>query len=181
MSTAPIHHIDLKSFWADPYPTLEKMRETAPIAFVPELGATLFVNRDDIFKYEKQIDVFSSLQPDGPMTRLMGENMMRKDGDAHLSERRDMFPAVSPRTVRDVWTTQFRDATAAILEGMVTQGSADLVTEFAMPVSASALRSMTGLRTMSNAQMDWVSQAMIDGLANPSNDPKVEEQHQRQY
>ncbi len=174
MSTAPIHHIDLNSFWADPYPALEQMRQSAPIAYVPELGGTLFVGRDDIFKYEKQIEVFSSLQPDGPMTRLMGENMMRKDGDPHLSERRDMFPSVSPRTVRDVWTQQFREATAAILDDLCDQGTADLVTAYAMPVSASALRAMTGLVSMSNAEMDWSSQAMIDGLANPTNDPEVE-------
>ena len=34
------------------------------------------------------------------MNVLMGHNMMRKDGDAHMAERAQMFPAVSPRVVK---------------------------------------------------------------------------------
>ena len=59
MSTAPRIDIDPASFWSDPYPTLERMRKETPIAFVPQLGSTLLVTRDDISISEKQIDVFS--------------------------------------------------------------------------------------------------------------------------
>ena len=69
-----------------------RMRKEAPIAFVPQLGSTVFTRRDDIFTQEKRIDVFSSHQPAGLMNTLMGHNMMRKDGDAHMSERAAMFP-----------------------------------------------------------------------------------------
>ena len=98
MSNAPHFDIDVPSFWADPYPALARMRKEAPIAFVPQLGSTVFTRRDDIFSQEKRIDVFSSHQPNGLMNLLMGHNMMRKDGDAHMSERQAMFPAVSPHT-----------------------------------------------------------------------------------
>jgi len=59
VSTAPRVNIDMKAFWHDPYPALAKLRREAPIAFVPQLGSTLFTKRDDIFVYEKRIDVFS--------------------------------------------------------------------------------------------------------------------------
>ena len=97
MSNAPHFDIDVASFWADPYPDLAKMRREAPIAFVPQLGSTVFTRRDDIFTQEKRVDVFSSHQPAGLMNTLMGHNMMRKDGEAHMAERAAMFPAVSPR------------------------------------------------------------------------------------
>ena len=42
-----------------------RLRAEAPIAFVPQLGSTLFTRRDDIFVSEKIIDVFSSHQPTG--------------------------------------------------------------------------------------------------------------------
>ena len=92
MSNAPRFEIDLQEFWTDPYPTLARMRAEAPIAYVPQLDSTLFTRRDDIFVYEKMIDVFSSHQPNGLMNKLMGHNMMRKDGDAHLAERSVIFP-----------------------------------------------------------------------------------------
>ena len=116
MSNAPHFDIDVPSFWADPYPALARMRKEAPIAFVPQLGSTVFTRRDDIFTQEKRIDVFSSHQPNGLMNVLMGHNMMRKDGDAHMSERAAMFPAVSPRAVREVWRAQFQAHAMRILE-----------------------------------------------------------------
>ncbi len=103
MSTAPHFEIDPAAFWSDPYPDLARMRQEAPIAYVPQLGATVFTKRDDIFTCEKNIEVFSSDQPGGLMSVLMGQNMMRKDGDAHMQERKQYYPAVSVRTVRDVW------------------------------------------------------------------------------
>lgn len=174
MSTAPTFDIDMAAFHRDPYPVLAELRAKAPIAYVPALDATLFTKRDDIFRYEKMVDVFSSLQPGGLMTRLMGENMMRKDGDAHQGERRQLFPSVSPRTVRDVWTAEFRRAALEILADLRPKGACDLVTDYAMPVSAAALCAMTGLRHMTYAELDGSSQAMIDGIANHSGDPAIE-------
>jgi len=63
----PHFDIDVASFWADPYPDLARMRRQAPIAFVPQLGSTVFTRRDDIFTQEKRTDVFSSHQPAGLM------------------------------------------------------------------------------------------------------------------
>ncbi len=174
MSTAPRFDIDMAAFHRDPYPVLAEMRRTAPIAYVPALDATLFTKRDDIFRFEKMIDVFSSEQPGGLMTRLMGENMMRKDGDAHMGERRQLFPSVSPRTVRDVWTAEFRAAALDILGDLRSKGVCDLVKDYALPVSAAALRTMTGLKNMTYAELDGSSQAMIDGIANHAGDPAIE-------
>ena len=174
MSDAPITQIDPAAFAADPYPTLAAMRATAPITYVPQLDATLITRRDDIHREEKRIHVLSSLQPNGLMTRLMGENMMRKDGDAHMAERRALFPALSPRTVANHWKPIFEDAAGSILNTLKDKQTFDLVADFAMPVSAAALIAITGLRQMSQTQMDRVSQHMIDGCANYAGDPAVE-------
>ncbi len=150
------------------------MRKTAPIAFVPQLGSTIFTRRDDIFVSEKRIDVFSSHQPAGLMNTLMGHNMMRKDGDAHMAERSAMFPSVSPRTVRDTWRRQFQAHADRILEELAPQGRADLCKAFALPLSAECLKDITGLTNMRYADMDAWSQAMIDGIANYIGNKEVE-------
>ncbi|WP_432816841.1 cytochrome P450 [Sulfitobacter sp. JB4-11] len=174
MSNAPVTHIDPAKFAADPYPALAAMRRDAPITYVPELNATLITRRDDIHREEKRIDVFSSHQPDGLMTMLMGENMMRKDGAAHMAERRALFPALSPRTVARHWKPIFARAARDILRELVPKGHCDLVTDYAMPVSAAALTQITGLTQMTYAEMDRVSQHMIDGCANYIGDRSVE-------
>lgn len=175
MSNAPLTNIDLASFTADPYPTLARMRVDAPITYVPQLGATLITRRDDIHMQEKRTQVFSSLQPDGLMTKLMGENMMRKDGAKHLDERKILFPALSPRTVQSHWKPVFQAAAMTILKDLVPKGQCDLVTDYAMPVSAEALKAITGLTGMTAAEMDHVSQAMIDGCSNYSGDTGITE------
>ena len=174
MSNAPHFDIDVPSFWADPYPALAKMRKEAPIAFVPQLGSTVFTRRGDIFTQEKRIDVFSSHQPNGLMNVLMGHNMMRKDGDAHMTERQAMFPAVSPRTVRDTWVRQFQAHADRILDELVPKGSADLCKELALPLSAECLKDVTGLTNMRYQDMDAWSQAMIDGIANYTGNKDIE-------
>ena len=174
MSTAPRVNIDLKAFWHDPYPALAKLRREAPIAFVPQLGSTLFTKRDDIFVYEKRIDVFSSHQPEGLMNRLMGHNMMRKDGDAHMAERRVIFPSISPRTVKEHWTAQFQAHADRILEELKPGEVVDFCRDFALPFSAECLKSITGLTNMRFQDMNAWSQGMIDGVANYIGDAAVE-------
>jgi cytochrome P450 len=174
MPLPPHFDIDPAAFWRDPYPDLARMRAHAPVAIVPQLNATLLCKRDDIFTCEKNVEVFSSYQPGGLMTTLMGENLMRKDGSAHQVERKQLFPSLSPVTVRDHWRGRFEHHARAVLAELPAAGSMDLVRDYAMPVSANALREITGLISMSPDQMDACSQGMIDGCANYAGDAAIE-------
>jgi len=171
----PIVEINLHEFKQDPYPTLTNMRTDAPICYVPQLDATLLCLRNDIFMCEKMIDIFSSDQPGGLMTTLMGQNMMRKDGDAHVLERRQMQRSVSPRTVKEKWKQQFELDTKRVLDSIENLEKIDLVRDYAMPVSAHALRHITGLVNMSPEQLDSSSQGMINGIANYSGNASIQE------
>ena len=137
MSTAPRIDIDLAAFWRDPYPALARLRKEAPIAFVPQLGSTLLCSRDDIFISEKQIEVFSSHQPQGLMNKLMGHNMMRKDGEAHMAEKA-IFPAISPKTVRSHWVAQFQAHAERVIDALQPADTIDFVRDFALPFRPNA-------------------------------------------
>ena len=174
MSTAPVYNIDLKAFQENPYPQLKDMRAKAPIAFVPELNRTLFTLLDDIKKAEPDTRHFSSEQPGGLMTVLMGENMMRKGGEAHAKERKAIFPTVSPKTARDHWAAKFTASADEILDEITPLGTSNLFEIYAMRLSGEALRVITGLESLSWQEMDAVSQAMIDGISNYGGDKTVE-------
>lgn len=175
MSTkTPSFELDTHAFWQDPYPVLAQLRRDHPLAYVPQLGAWLMTRRDDVFRHEKQTEIFSSYQPDGLMSKLMGENMMRKDGDAHRLEREAIFPAVSPVTVKNIWKAGFEKIADRVLDELEPKGAADLVKDYALPVSAEALKLVTGLSNMHYSEMDRTSQGMIDGCANYAGDPAVE-------
>jgi cytochrome P450 len=108
------------------------------------------------------------------MNKLMGHNMMRKDGAAHMMERQAMFPAISPRTVKSHWTAQFHAHADRIIAALESAGAADFVRDFALPFSADCLKSITGLTNMRFEDMNAWSQGMIDGIANYIGDPAVE-------
>lgn len=174
MSDAPHTNIDLAAFTADPYPALAQMRAEQPITYVPQLGATLITRRSDIHTQEKRIDVFSSVQPGGLMGQIMGLNMMRKDAEDHMTERKALFPALSPRTVATHWAPVFEKIVAERLDALAPRTGCDLVKDYAMPISGAALCAMTGLTNMTATQMDVASQQMIDAIANYAADPDVE-------
>ena len=174
MQNAPTYEIDLQRFWRDPYPDLATLRRDYPVAYMPQLGAALITRRDDIFENEKKIDVFSSVQPDGLMQRLMGQNMMRKDGEEHAQERKAIFPAVSPRTIKEEWSAKFRAEMEKLLNEISPLGHADMVKDIAMRISGEALKIVTGLTNITWQEMDRISQGMIDGCANYAHDEAIQ-------
>ena len=174
MSSAPVFDIDPAAFKADPYPVMKEMRAVAPIVSVPQLRSTLFLDRDQMFTAEKDVPVFSSANPQGIMTRLMGRNMMKQDGEGHMVERKALFTAFAPRTVRDHWVPLLRDHATDLLDAMEQNGRADLVLDYAMPLSGHLLRHVTGLSSATPQDIDRWSQAMIDGIANYAGDPEPE-------
>ena len=115
MKNRPTHNIDVLKF---------KQNHIRPpgnaghqsYLFCAPVNATMICDRDSIYECEKNIDVFSSVQPLGLMTILMGQNMMRKDGEAHNEERKTIFKTISPKTSRDYWRNKFETVTDTIIE-----------------------------------------------------------------
>ncbi len=153
---------------------LARLRAEAPIAYVPQLGGTVMARHDDIMVSEKLIEVFSSDQPGGLMTRLMGHNMMRKDGPAHAAERKVIFASLAPRAVKAHWTARFRTHAERLLADLAPRRAADLFDAFARPFSGECLKDITGLTNVRFDEIDAWSQAMIDGIANYAGKPEIE-------
>ena len=174
MITKPTHDIDVLKFKKNPYPDLQEMRAVNPICFVPQVNATMICDRASIYECEKNTDVFSSVQPLGLMTILMGQNMMRKDGKAHAKERKTIFKTISPKTSQDYWRDKFETIADNIIEKIKEVKSGDLLSLYAKELSAECLKLVTGLTNMPAAEMDRVSQGMIDGCSNYTGDSAIE-------
>ena len=174
MKNTPTHNIDVLKFKQNTYPDLQEMRAQSPICLVPQVNATMICDRDSIYECEKNTDVFSSVQPLGLMTILMGQNMMRKDGEAHAKERKTIFKTISPKTSRDYWREKFETIADTIIEKIKGLKSGDLLTLYAKELSAECLKLVTGLTNMTADEMDRVSQGMIDGCSNYTGDSAIE-------
>ena len=176
-SNAPVFDLDLAALEADPYPQLLRMQQECPIAWVPQLKATLLTRFDDIDVCEKNVAIFQSTQPVSLMTRLMGRNMMRKDGKEHRAERKQVMSSLSKQAIKDAWRTLIEGSIQSEIERLESEladGPSDLVKGFATRVAAEVLKWVTGLNRLSAQEIDWTSQSMINGVANVLGDPDIE-------
>ena len=174
MAKPPSIDIDLRSFSEDPYPAMATMRRNTPVAWVNQLGAIVLTTHAHITQAEKDVAFFSSHQPQGLMTKLMGENMMRKDGPAHLRERMLMLATLTTRQVRERWMAVFEAIADEVLSELALKPKPDLMRDYALPFSGRCLLAITGLKDCSYNDLDAWSQAMIDGIANYSGDAAIE-------
>ena len=82
------------------------------------------------------------------MNMLMGHNMMRKDGDAHMGERAgDVSRRVAAHGARYLGG-RFRLMPTAFLRSWRRRVVPDLCKAFALPLSAECLKDITGLANM---------------------------------
>src|SRR6185295_18883862 len=82
--------------------------------------------------------------------------------------------AMSPKAVRAHWRDEFQAHADRILDGLSGAGRADLLSEFALPLSGECLKSVTGLADIEDRHMDAWSQGMIEGPAPHTGDAAIE-------
>ena len=172
--TPPDFTPDPEAFWKDPYPDLERLRSEAPIVRVPLLDNHIMVTKyEDVTELAKAHDRLSNVVTTDPMIRLMGQNLMRKDGDDHQIERHAILPTTARKTAGQVWTDRFIGLTASALNDIQPRKEADMVRDISMRICAEALKEITGLTQITWQEMDRLSQGMMDGISNVQKDPDV--------
>ena len=127
----PTVDVDLAELYRDPYPVYRQLRSEAPVAYVPAAGRYLVTREADVVAVERDPEVYSSMESDSLMHRVMGETLLRKDGAAHRRERAALEVPLKPRTVRDHWTPVFRANADALLDDLAGRGHAELLTDLA--------------------------------------------------
>lgn len=170
---APVLDVSLDDLVADPYPTYRVLREHHPVAWVPEADRYLVTRHDDIVGVERDPKVFSSAETPSNLTRVMGETLLRKDGEAHRRERVAAERPLRPRIVTQHWQPVFRRNAEELIDRFADRGAADLAAEFAGPLAARNLGALLGLPAVAPADLQAWSQALIDGSGNYGDDPAV--------
>ncbi|MFK4227883.1 cytochrome P450, partial [Streptomyces sp. NPDC019890] len=165
--------IRLQDLWEDPYPIYRQLRHHRPVAWVPAANRYLVTRHRDVVHLERHPEIFSAAEQDSLMIRVMGKTMLRKDGAAHLRERKAAEPALRPRAVREHWTPIFQKIADELIDSFYERGEADLFTDFAGPMAARSLAVVLGLHEVAPQDLQTWSQAMMDGTGNYGDDPAV--------
>ena len=171
--TLSVPDIELSDLWADPYPIYKHLRENEPVSWIPSAGRWLITRQQDVLDVERNTEVFSNCETPTLAERVMGETILRKDGDAHKRQRVALEAPLKPRAIKEHWLPTFRENAERLVASFAARGSADLFSEYAAPLAGANLAAFLGLRGVTPDQLVEWSQALIDGAGNYADDPDV--------
>lgn len=168
MTFAPINEdITLEQLDLDPFPIYRRLRAETPVVRVSNAKRTFVTKAADTKYVKDNPGIFSSDDPNTPMKRAFwAHTLMRKDGQDHLRERMAMAPAFGPKVIRDEWMPQYQRCAEAYVGRLPKGEVVDLFTALSGPYSARGLAILLGIEEATDDQMQWWSQALIDGAGN---------------
>ena len=168
MPTAPVDEaIAIADLVRDPYAIYKRLRAETPVLRVRSVGRTLLTKAADTRAVKENSALFSTNDPNTPMKRaFQAHTLMRKDGEEHMRERMAMMPAFSPTNIKNLWVPSYERHAANYLDRLPRGEVVDLFPTLAGPLAARILAEMLGLPEASDEEMQFWSQALIDGAGN---------------
>ncbi|MBS1843395.1 MAG: cytochrome P450 [Actinobacteria bacterium] len=162
--------ISLESLVADPYPHYRELRD-AGVVWVEALERWMVTRWDDVGAVEVAREAFSATEPDSLLTRTIGHQMLREDGEAH---KRLRSAAAGPlqRPAIEAREPVLRRIAEELIDGFVDRGCVDLIAEFAVPFAARCLIEVLGVDASPRDIARW-STAIMNGAGNYADDPAV--------
>lgn len=166
--------VDPAALFADPYPTYERLRREAPVAYAPAMDRYLVSRYQDIVTVSRDWETFSAEEDvPAPENAVVGETLMARDGDEHLRLRQMMAAPLKQGSIREHWQPVFQANTDALLAELAGRGEADLFTDFATPLAAINLASFLGFTDVSAEELISWCKGIISSGDNYMNDPEV--------
>jgi len=150
----------------DPHPALARLREDEPVSWVPALGAWVVTRRDLALQVMRDPDAYTVDDPRFSTAQVVGPSMLSLDGAEH---RRHRDPFARPFRL-DAVTARFSEIVEREVDRLLglleRNGSADLRTELAGPLSVEVMVEALGLDETDPADaLAWYSAIVAEVTA----------------
>jgi cytochrome P450 len=139
--TIPFAELDV-----DPYPTYQRLRETRPVCWLPELKQWLVTGWAEVASVLRDPELFTTDMPDSPMIKLCGGvPMLLREGADHEDIREAFIHDYDPHRVTDYVDTIVRPNAERVADALIPTGNADLLADYFEPVSALSEARLLGI------------------------------------
>jgi cytochrome P450 len=162
----------------DPYPAYRRLRDQGACVWLEAAGRYVVPRWEDVVELDDRPGITAREDP-SLMTRAMGRSMLRTDGEEHARLR---APAQAPLRFRGFaarWGDMLEREAHGLLVPLRERGSMDVLRDFAGPFAARTLKVLLGLHAAHDADLEFASQAFIDGIGNYADDPDTWERCER--
>jgi cytochrome P450 len=153
----------------DPYPAYRRLREEGACVWLDAANRYVEPRWEDVVTLDERPEITAREDP-SLMTRAMGRTMLRVDGAEHARLR---APAQAPLRFRgfaERWGDMLEREAEALLAPLRARGRMEVLREFAGPFAARTLKLLLGLDSARDPDLEFASQAFIDGIGNYADD-----------
>jgi cytochrome P450 len=141
----PQCEVSLGELAADPHPLLARLRERAPVCWVPTLGGWLVTGYPAAIRMLGDPATFTVDDPRFTTARVTGPSMLSVDGTGHARHRAPFARAYRPAELSRRLAGFTRAEATRLAEAVRPAGQAELRTEVAGPLAAAVMTEALGL------------------------------------
>ncbi|MGF9663235.1 cytochrome P450 [Arthrobacter crystallopoietes] len=150
-----LDEITMAQLERNPYPIYERLRDEAPLAYIPVLGAYVA----STYEVCKEVAAGADFQGYIPKTgaRIFGyPAIIGSNGELHKDLRGMIDPGLQPKQVDRYIDDLVRPIARHYIEQFENDGQADLVAQFCEPVSVRAVGDYLGFKDVSSEKLrEW--------------------------
>jgi cytochrome P450 len=157
----------------DPYPIYARLREQAPVAYVPALDVWMVTRWADVESALLDPHSFPAHVEDSPTDEALGGiSMMTTDGEPAKQRRRPFDSTLRPRAVEATMPQVFERLCSDALDRIERTGGGDLLTQYFEPVSVLSLAHAIGIADTVDGPtlVRWFG-GLAAGVSNYEKDP----------
>ena len=167
--------ITVEKLESDPYPIYAQLREEEPVCYVESVGLWLVTRWADVQYVDKTPDLFTGETEPSTLKRTFGRNLLASEGTYHDRIRKIIYPWFRVGAIGDYPDNVIAPIANELVDAFADRGSADLVSEFAEPLSARVLRRALGVEFVEEETLRRWFVDLATGAANFEGDPAKQE------
>ena len=167
--------ITVEQLESDPYPIYEQLREEEPVCYVESVGLWLVTRWADVQYVDKSPGLFTGETEPSTLKRTFGRNLLASEGAYHDRIRKIIYPWFRVGAIGDYPDNVISPIANELVDTFVDRGSAELVSEFAEPLSARVLKRALGLEFVDEDTLRRWFVELATGAANFEADPAKQE------
>jgi len=155
----------------DPYPTYARLRRDRPVAWMP-CAQSFFVTRwDDVRALAADPETYSAAVHDSPLTAAIGPNLLHSEGNRHRELRAPLTANLRPAAIAGRMRNVVERLVDELLDRLAPGTEADLIADYAQPLTIRALTEVTGLPPIAPATLSRWLDGLAAGASNFERDP----------
>jgi cytochrome P450 len=167
--------ITVEQLESDPYPIYAQLREEEPVCYVESVGLWLVTRWGDVQYVDKTPDLFTGETEPSTLKRTFGRNLLASEGAYHDRIRKIIYPWFRVGAIGDYPDNVIAPIANELVDAFVDRRQAELVSEFAEPLSARVLKRALGLEFVAEETLRRWFVDLATGAANFEGDPAKQE------